>query len=1056
VQKLAEVCIARPIFAVMLILALAVVGAVSYGQLGIDRFPDVDIPVVNVRTLLPGASPEEVESTVSRRIEEAVATVEGIEYIRSTSTESLSIITVSFNLNRNIDVAAQDVRDAVASVLSLLPRDARPPLIRKLDTDTAPILTLVVHGDKTQRELYEIADRLVQDSIESVGGVGQVRIIGGQQRAINVWVDANRLAAYKIPILRVRDAVRRQNSDIPGGRVDEGRRELVLRTMGRFPDAQAFNELVVANIGGAPVRIRDIGYAEDGNKEQRTLARYDGVPAVSLWVHRQSGANTMQVIETIKQRLPRVRELLPPGVRLDVVQDQSNYIKAAFAEVRLHLVLGSILASLVVLMFMRNWRATVIAAVAIPASIVSTFGMMRALNFTLNNITMLALVLMVGVVIDDAIVVLENIFRFREEKGLEPKRAAVMATKEIGLAVMATTLSLVVIFLPVSFMSSLSGRFLYSFGVTAAVAILVSLLVSFSLTPMMSSRMLHAAPGAGGAAHSRGGFYAKIDRNYSRALWWAMHHRGTVAGLALATILSSVPLYRMVRQEYIPTNVDESQFEMSVFAQEGTSLAAMEEKITLIEKELRELPGVRRVVATVGSNFLQSVNSAQMFIGLEDIEERVFSPGRLLRKTLEGKPLDAFRNIYSQRDVMQAVRQRVRQFPDLRAQVRNVMTLYSGSAPVDIDFVIRGPDLVDLSRYSEALREKALQIPGIVDVDTTLRLTKPELRAVIDRGRAADLGVDAADIAESLRIMVGGDEEVSRFRDNQAAEDYDVQVRLTGADRNNADTVSKLYVPARNGLVRLDNVVRLEETMTAYRIEGLDRQRTAAIRANIAPGYALGDRLQEMHRAAADLNMPAAYSTTVVGRGRELERTFNEFILAFLLSIVFMYMILAAQFESLVHPVTILLSLPLAVPFGFLSLWALDETLNLYSALGILVLFGVVKKNSILQIDHTNRLRREEHASRLDAIMQANRDRLRPILMTTMTLVAGMLPLALGTGAGAEERRSIAIVVIGGQSLSLFLTLIVTPVAYSLLDDLGAWVARRRELRDALAQPSGD
>jgi len=1042
-QKLAEVCVARPVFAVMLILAMVVVGAVSYGKLGVDRFPDVDLPIISIRTLLPGASPEEVESTITRRIEDAVATVEGIDNIRSTSTESLSVITATFFLDRNIDVAAQDIRDAVAAVISLLPRDAKPPLIKKLDADASPILTLILSGEKTGRELYEIADRDVQDAIESVSGVGQVLVVGGQKRAINVWIDADRLAAYRIPIIRVRESVARQNSDIPGGRVDEGFREVVLRTLGRFPDPKLFNELVVANIGGAPVKVRDIGYAEDGHKERRTSARYDGRPAVAVEVRRQSGANTIEVIRGVKEKLARVRQVLPPGIELTVAQDQSRYINAAFHEVQLHLILGSILAALVVLLFMRNWRATVIAAVAIPASIIATFGAMRWLDFTLNNITMLALVLMVGVVIDDAIVVLENIFRFIEEKKLPPRQAAVLATRDIGLAVMATTFSLIVVFLPVSFMSSISGRFLFSFGFTATVAILVSLVVSFSLTPMMSSRLLReeTVSRAGG---SRRGFYLWIENKYMALLGWSMRRRAVVAVLAVVVVASTVPLYRIVRQEYIPTNVDESEFEMSAFAPEGTSLKAMEEVLDRIHHEIKDLPGIRHMVSIVGTGYLQSVNIARVYVRLEDVEDRVFSVSRFWRMLLEGRPSAAFTNIYSQRDVMQAVRARLKKYPDLRVRVANITTLNQGSAPVDIDFVIRGPDLMKLWEYSERLRMAAMEIPGLLDVDSTMRINKPELRVSINRERAADLGVDAADIASSLRLMVGGDDEVSRYRDDKLAEDYDVEIRLNPEDRKSLDTVSKLYVPsARSGLVRLDNVVRLEESMAAYRIEGLDRQRQVGIRANVAPGYALGDRLPEMYKAAEALNMPVAYSTTVIGRGREFERTLGEFLLAFALSVVFMYMILASQFESLIHPVTILLSLPLAVPFGFLSLWFFRDTLNLYSALGILVLFGVVKKNSILQVDHTNNLRREG-MPRLEAILQANRDRLRPILMTTLTLVAGMLPLALGAGPGAEERRSIAIIVIGGQSLSLLLTLIVTPVAYSLFDDVGAWLAHRQ------------
>jgi hydrophobic/amphiphilic exporter-1 (mainly G- bacteria), HAE1 family len=1042
VQKLAEVCVRRPVFAVMLIMAMVVIGAVSYTKLGVDRFPNVDLPIVSVRTVLPGASPEEIESAITKRVEDAVATVEGIDNIRSTSVEGLSVVTVTFNLNREIDVAAQDVRDAVAGVVSLMPREAKPPLIKKLDTDASPVMTIVLAGQRTPRELYEIADRSVKDAIESVGGVGQALIVGGQRRAVNVWIDADRMAAYRIPIINIRDAVARQNSEIPGGRVDEGSRELVLRTMGRFPDPKLFNELVVANINGVPIRIRDIGHAEDGSKEQRTAARYDGQDAVAIEVRRQSGANSIEVIHNVKARLPRIQQLLPPGVTLQVVQDQSRYIEAAFHEVQMHLILGSILASLVVLLFMRDWRATVIAAVAIPASIISTFGAMYALGFTLNNITMLALVLMVGVVIDDAIVVLENIYRFIEEKKMPPMRAAVEATRDIGLAVMATTLSLVVVFLPVSFMSSVSGRFLFSFGLTATVAILVSLIVSFSLTPMMSSRLL-ANHGLATHADSRGGFYVRIERAYLAALGWSMRHRAIVACLALAVVASTVPFYRIVRQEYLPTNVDESEFELSIMAPEGATLASMTDVLKRVEEEVRPLPGVEHMLSIIGIGYLQAVNNARGFVRIDDVEDRVLSPSRFTSKLLEGKPGEALKGVYSQRDVMAAIRAKMKAYQDLRVRVSNATSLNQGSAPVDIDFVIRGPDLLELNRFSEELRKKCMEIPGLLDIDTTLRLTKPELRVAIDRERAADLGVDASDIANSLRLMVGGDDEVSRFRDDKLAEDYDVEVRLSGTDRNSEAMVNKLYVPSRKvGIVRLDSVVKMREGMSAYRIEALDRQRQVSIRANVAPGFALADRLDAVYKAAADLNLPAAYTTTVIGRGREFERTLKEFLLAFALSVVFMYMILASQFESMIHPVTILLSLPLAVPFGFLSLYVFKDTLNLYSALGILVLFGVVKKNSILQVDHTNNLRRSG-MNRLAAIMQANRDRLRPILMTTLTLVAGMMPLALGTGPGAEERRSIAIIVIGGQSLSLLLTLIVTPIAYSLFDDLGAFVMRR-------------
>jgi HAE1 family hydrophobic/amphiphilic exporter-1 len=1046
VQKLAEICIKRPVFAAMIILALVVVGASAYFRLGVDRFPAVDLPTVAVRTTLPGASPEEVEVQISQPIEEVVNTVEGISELRSISGQSSSVVIATFDLNRDIEAAAQDVRDRVSTVIRELPEDATPPTVFKFNNDNAPVMTIALSADRSVRELTEIADKRVKILLERAPGVGEVEIVGGLERAINVWVDPDRLAAYKIPITQVNTALVQQNADVPGGNVDTGPRELPLRTMGRVVDPKAFDDIVIANVGGAPVRVRDIGYAEDGTKEQRSLARLDGVPTVTLQVRRQSGANTVAVIEGVKQALERARAQVPEDVRLEVIRDQSIYIKSALHEINVHLVLGSILASLVVLAFMRSWRSTIIAGIAIPASVIATFGVMKALDFTLNSVTMLALVLMVGIVIDDAIVVLENIFRFVEEKKMHPMEAARAATKDIGLAVLATTLSLVVIFVPVSFMSSISGRFLYQFGITAAVAVLVSLLVSFTLTPMMSARLLKTedAKGHGDEAGSRKGFYRYIDAVYMRSLGFAMRHRLLMAVVAILVVASSVPLYRSVKQEYIPSNVDEAEFDVNVNGPEGMSLAAMNEAMLAVEHELRSIPAVRTTLATAGGGFLGGVNQGGVFVRIAPHEERVFSLTKLWNSTLAGRPLDAFRGNYSQRDVMQEVRQRMKKFTHLRVGVRNLQSFNFGGGPAEIDFALRGPDVLELSKYANQLRDMVTdppgggeaEVPGIVDADTTLKLDKPELRVEIDRDRAADLGVRTSDIATALRLMVGGEDEVTRFLDESTNEDYDVQLRLMQGERNDPETISRLLVPSSGGqLVRLDNLVDLEQATAPSRIDRLDRQRQVSVRASIAPGYALADRLEAMREAAERLNMSEAYTATVSGRGRELERTFTEFLLAFMLSVAFMYMILASQFESLIHPVTILLSLPLAIPFALLGQVIVGDTLNLYSALGILVLFGVVKKNAILQIDHMNNLR-ARGMDRMSAVMQGNRDRLRPILMTTLALVAGMLPLALGTGPGAEERRSVAVVVIAGQTLSLFLTLLITPVAYSLFEDV--------------------
>jgi hydrophobic/amphiphilic exporter-1 (mainly G- bacteria), HAE1 family len=1035
-QKLAEICIRRPVFAMMIVLTLVIVGGAGYLNLGVDRFPSVDLPVVRISTRLSGASPAEMESQVAQPIEEAVNTIEGINELRSICGAGSAFIVVTFNLNRNIDVAAQDVRDRVATVLRELPRDMDPPTISKSDTDQQPILSVSVSGARSQREMTEIADKIIKTKIERSPGVGEVTIVGGLERAINVWVDADRLAAYQLPITAVRDAVERQNANIPGGNVTTGQREQTLRTMARLTEAKAFNDLVITTRNGSPIRVRDIGWAEDGTKEQRSIARLNGRPNVTLEVVRQSGANTVAVIDGVKQRLRELEAQLPRDLKIEVIRDQSSYIHQALHEIKTHLVLGSILASLVVLMFMRNWRATVIAAVAIPASVIASFGMMKALGFTLNSVTMLALVLMVGIVIDDAIVVLENIFRFIEEKKMQPFEAARAATAEIGLAVMATTLSLVVIFVPVSFMSSISGRFLYQFGLTSAVAVLVSLLVSFTLTPMMSARLLRVKSKHGEenseAPRSRRGFYHKIDSLYTRILGWAMRWRVLVAALALMIIFASVPLYQMVRQEYLPSNVDEGEFDLRITAREGTGLDAINEVTLRVEEELKRVPGVKFVLTTAGGGgFISGLNSANFYVRLVPLKERSFGWARLF----QWPPWRAFQGNASQRDIQQTIRQRLRKIPEIRVQIRNPQTFVGGGANFDVDFALLGPDLDELFKYAEQLRQKAPEL-GLQDADITLKLDKPELRVEIDRERAADLGVGAEDISTALRIMVGGEDRVSRFRDETMNEDYDVGIRLKQEDRTDAATIARLFVPRQNGgLVRLDNVVKLVPVKTASRIDRLDRQRQVSLRAAVAPGFAQADRIAALRAEVEQMRLPTGYSARVSGRARELETTFNEFLWAFLLSIILMYVILASQFESLMHPFTILLSLPLAVPFAFLSLLLANQTINLYSALGLLVLFGVVKKNAILQIDHMNKLR-EQGIDRLQAILQGNRERLRPILMTTLTLIAGMTPLALGTGPGAEERRAVAVVVIGGQTLCLLLTLIVTPVAYSFLDDL--------------------
>jgi len=1066
--SLTEVCVRRPVFAIMLTAALVVAGVVSYPQLGIARFPRLDLPTVTVEVTYPGASQDEVETEVTRLVEDAVATVAGIEELRSVSQDSRSIVLITFGLNRRLDAAVQDVRDAVAVIGRRLPPTAEPPVVRQQDLDASPVLTIALSGPFSSRELFLFARQGVKEVIESADGVGGVSISGAAPRAVRIDLDAQRLAAYRISVLEVRDALARQNVEIPGGRVDAGTREYTLRTIGRVPQARRFADLAVATGSGGTVRLGDLAEVNDGTKELRQLARLNGKPAVVVQVQRQTDANTVETIRAVKERLERSRELLPPEVKLEILQDQSRYIEAALHEIQAHLISGSLLATIVVLLFMRSWRSTLIAAVVIPASIVSSFAFMRAFGFTLNNVTMLALVLMVGVVIDDAIVVLENIYRCIEEKGMPPIQAAIEGTREIALAVLATTLSLVIVFLPVSFLSSVAGRMLYEFGITATVAILVSMFVSFTLTPMMCSRLLRpaaakagsgAAASTGPAAESRRGPYRWLEMGYLAALRWSLDHRWAVVAISVAVLAANVWLARLVPRDYIPTNVDESEFGVTITGESGLSLTAIDSIVQQAAEWVEKIPGVSFVLATVGAP-VGSVNVGKLYVRLTDIEERAFTWRRLCTGLLRGDPATAWRGNFTQREKMSEVRRALAGLPDIRVSVRNLTSLRQG-APVDIDLALTGPTLETLLPLAERLRERARTIPGVVDVDTTLRIDKPQMLARLDRERMADVGVTVQEVADTLRIAVGGDDRVSRYRDPVDGEVYDVELRLVGIDRGDSGAISQLFVrgglrPAAGGmagtgellraasgavLMRLDNVVDFEIINEAGRIDRLDRQRMVALRANVAPGFALGDRLAAVREAAAEVGLPPGVTARVMGQGRELERTLGEFGWTFLLSIVFMYIVLAAQYEHLVHPITILLSLPLAVPFGLASLWAGGETLNLYSALGILVLFGVVKKAAILQVDHTKDLQAAGLPQR-QAILEANRDRLRPILMTTISFVAGMLPLLIASGPGAEERRSIAVVASGGQTFSLLLTLLAVPVIYSLLDDLGRLVRR--------------
>src|SRR5947209_6550199 len=1083
-QKLAEICVRRPVFATMLILSLTVVGAFSFSTLGVDLFPKIDLPTITVTVVNPGASPREIETEVTDKVEAAVNTISGIDELRSTSVEGVSQVFITFLLEKNADVAAQEVRDKVNLIVTDLPETADQPIIQKLDTDAAPVLRVAVSANKPLRDVTDIADKDIKKRIESINGVGNVDIVGGATREIHVWVDPDKMRAYNITVPAVVAAIKAQNMEVPGGRVDEGTRELTVRTMGRITNPADFNQIAVAQNGSYAVKISDIGYTADESEEQRTSARLNGQPAVTLVVAKQSGQNTVQVADAVKERLKELQPGLDKkGVRTQIVGDQSIFIKAAVESIETHLIEGGLLAALVVFLFLWNFRSTFIAGIAIPTSIIATFGLMAAMGYTLNQITMLALTLMVGIVIDDAIVVLENIFRFVEEKGYGAFEAAIEGTREIGLAVTATTLSLLAVFVPVGFMGGIVGRFMSSFGFTSSFAIAVSLLVSFTLTPMLAARLIKRETAAEGPAtgtapseaeapsaladeskiaagepgalattyetateetasappseevsrrephevrapntSKESRWYRPIDRTYTAMLRFSMAHRWVIVTACALVIFSIVPLFKFVGKNFLPVD-DQSQFEVSVRAPEGSTLAATSALVERVAADIRQMPGVTDTLVTIGGGQQQTVNLASIYVKLTDLKERNVSQIDLMvraRTEILGKYL--------------------KQYPDLRTSIQPVAAISGGgNRNADIQYVIGGPDLEKLTGYSQQLLAKMKAIPDVVDADSTLIVGKPEVRVEIDRARAADLGVRVGDIAQALNVLIAG-QKVSTF--NEGTDQYDVRVRAIGQARTSPEALQNLFVQSSKvGWTNLSNLVHTEEGTGPSAIDRLNRQRQVTLMANVKPGGSQAAVIDQMNQFVKELNVDPSYTTGLAGRSKELGRAGYYFMLAFLLSFTFMYMILAAQFKSFIHPVTILLTLPLAIPFGILSLLLTGQTVNIFSGLGLLLLFGVVKKNAILQISHTNDLR-SHGMERLEAIVQANRDRLRPILMTTVALVAGMLPLTLSTGPGAGTNRSIGVLVVGGQSLCLLLTLLAVPVFYSLFDD----VARGRVL----------
>jgi hydrophobe/amphiphile efflux-1 (HAE1) family protein len=1008
-----------------MMLVFVVVGLVGYRSLGVDKFPKVDFPMVMIVTPYPGASPSAVETDVSQKIEEAVNTVSGLETLTSMSTEGVSLVLAQFALEVDPKDAASDVNEKISAVLRDLPPGSRPE-VRRADPDAAPVVVLSVKGPSgtSTRELTRFAEKQVKQRIERLQGVGQIVLLGGQERQINVNLDPIRLAATGVSALEVQRAISGANVNVPGGQIEMGPKNSTLRIEGRAVEATQIADIVVRQQGEHAVRVRDVAQIEDAEEEAETFAVRNGVPAIALSVRKQSGTNTVAVVDGVKAAVVDLQKSLPAGYSVDVVRDNSIQIRTSASQVLEHLVVGAALAALVVLLFLGSLRSTVIAAIAIPVSIISTFGLMMVAGLTLNMMTLLALALAVGIVIDDAIVVLENIYRFIEEKRMKPFPAAIHATKEIGLAVLATTLSLMAVFLPVAFMSGIVGRFLYSFGITMAFAIGVSMVVAFSLTPMMAARMLPPPPPEG--EHRRRSLlergsdfvYRPIARVYSGLLAFCLRHRWVVLVAIIGSCGTTLPMCKKVGGDFLPVN-DEAQFEIYVQAPEGTSLEATTLIAERLARKTRQLPEVDSTLVSVAYGDQRQPNIASVYVLMSDPDKRK----------------------RDQAEVMEQVRKEI--LPDVptgtRVAAQQVNDFSIGGQNAVVSYVISGPDLDKLEHIGKDILAKMAKVPGVVDLDSSLLDPTDETTVKPDLDRAAMLGVDPQAITATLAVLVGG-VEASTFEDR--GDQYPVFLRAAERFRNDPRALQLIGVPSSTlGTVPLADVVKPSSGKAISKITRQSRERAVTITMNVSPGYNESAIVAEFEKVLKETELPLGYTAEPFGRSKEMAKMQKAFAFAIILAVLFMYLVLAAQFESWLYPFIIMLSLPLTVPFAVMSLLLTGGSLNIFSMLGIIVLFAMVKKNAILQVDHANGLRRQG-LPRTEAVLAASRDRLRPILMTTFAFVAGMVPLITSQGVGSGFSKAMASVVVGGQTLSLLLTLVAVPVIYTWFDDLALWARR--------------
>lgn len=1022
-MKLSEFSIKRPVFTTMMGVAIITLGIFSYIRIGVDLFPNVEFPFVTIKTTLRGASPEEMESSVTKLIEEAVNTVSGIEDLNSTSYEGMSLVMIKFDLDKDPDVAAQEVRDKVNTILSQLPQGTDTPVVSKVDLGAMPVINVAISSDRDIVNLTETVKKKVKESIETVNGVGSVDIVGGREREIHIVLNPLKMQSYGVSVKQVTDAIKQQNVEIPGGNVEQKDMDFVLRTMGRIKKVSEFNDILITSYNGTLIKLSDIAKVEDTGEDIQSISYLNGKPAVTLVIKKQSGTNTVKVIENVKEKLKEIQKTLPPDMSLDIIGDQSVFIKGSLNAVKEHLVLGAILASLVILLFIGDLRSTIIAAIAIPVSVIGSFSLMETSGFTLNNITLLALVVGVGLVIDDAIVMIENIHRHLEHENVSSKDAAITGSREIGFAVLAISISLLAIFVPLAYMYGMVGRFMKSFGLTLAYAVGISTFVALTITPSYSGLILKKLKKTKFTefADKINGF---IGDWYIKILEFALSHIKLMVISSVVLMISTVFLLKFIGKDLLPAD-DTSMFQVNVTAKEGTNIEMMKKILSQIEKEVKaEIPYITKTLVNIGSSQsgVANKNEGYLFFEIVGVHER--------KETLA--------------DVMAKVRRMLSKYEGLRTSV-----IVGGEGSIsgknyDMEYVITGPDLNDLNFYSKSIIEELKKVEGAVDIDTSFSNAKPEYRVIIDRDRAHKLGVKIEDIANTMRSFVSGQESVTKYKEGD--ELYEVKVRADREWRSSDNIIKSLIVPSSvNKVVRLDSVADVESGYGPTQIDRFNRQRKISIYANIEGKASLSQLLDIADKTFKKINTNPQYSSQPVGEAKEFGKMLKSFLMAFIIAFLFVYIVLAAQFESFTYPISIIIILPLTIPFALISLYITGAKLTIFGLMGMFMLFGIVKKNSILQVDYTNTLRAQGY-ERYKAMIEANRTRLRPILMTTVTLVFAMIPTALGTGPGANMRRSLAGVIIGGQVLSLLITLLMTPVTYLLMDNLQEWFKKRFNL----------